>query len=119
MENDEAASAIGAISPGFHWVKNTQYCLHGVLNFVPGLVTTASTTTRASSQELRDQLNIIMNHDSNKEILQIMRTANPDQQSWDSFQYFVHLTQVVTKALLLNITKLHRGILLSYGTFRL
>ena len=48
-----------------------------------------------------------------------MRTANPDQQSWDSFQYFVHLTQVVTKALLLNITKLHQGILLNYGIFRL
>ena len=48
-----------------------------------------------------------------------MRTANPDQQSWDSFQYFVHLTQVITKALLLNITKLHQGILLNYGIFRL
>ena len=81
LENDEASSAIRAISPGFNWVKNTQYCLLGLLNFVPGLVSSASTLTRASSQDLRDQLNAVVNHDSNKDILQIMKAANPDQPS--------------------------------------
>ena len=102
LENDEASSAIRAISPQLNWVKNTQYCLLGLLNFVPGLVSSASTSTRASSQDLRDLLNVVMNHDSNKDIIQIMKAANPDQPTWDSFQYFVHLTQVIFKALFLT-----------------
>jgi len=48
-----------------------------------------------------------------------MKAANPDQPTWDSFQYFLHLTQVISKALFLNITKLHQGILLNYSTFQL
>ena len=119
LEDDRASSQIRAISPGFQWVKNSQYCLLGILNFIPSLVTSASTSTRASSQELRDQLNQIVEHDSNKNILQIMKAANPNQPSWDSFQYFVHLTQAIAKALTLNITKMHQGILLNYGTFQL
>ena len=85
LEHDQAASAIRSISPGFQWVKNTLYCLLGILNFIPSLVSSASTSTRASSQELRDQLNAVVNHDSNKNILQIMKAANPNQPSWDSF----------------------------------
>ena len=119
LENDEAPTAIRQISPQFNWVKNTQYCLLGLLNFVPGLVSSASTTTRASSQDLRDLLNAVMNHDSNKAIIEIMKQANPDQPTWDSLAYFIHLTQVISKALLLNITKLHQGILLNYNTFQL
>ena len=119
LEDDQVASAIRSISPRFQWVKSNQYCLLALLNFIPILVTSASTSTRASSLELRDQLNQIVNHDSNKNILQIMKAANPNQPTWDSFQYFVHLTQAIAKALTLNITKMHQGILLNYGTFQL
>ena len=56
LEDDRASSQIRAISPGFQWVKNSQYCLLGILNFIPSLVTSASTSTRASSQKSRPQL---------------------------------------------------------------
>ena len=119
LEDDQVASAIRSISPRFQWVKSNQYCLLALLSFIPSLVTSASTSTRASSLELRDQLNQIVNHDSNKNILQIMKAANPNQPTWDSFQYFVHLTHAIAKALTLNITKMNQGILLNYGTFQL
>ena len=55
LDNDDAA-----------WVKKTQYSLLGLLNFVPDLVSCSSTTTRATTQELRDLLNAVMNHDRQK-----------------------------------------------------
>ena len=77
--DDQAASAIRAISSGFQWVRSNQYCLLALLNFVPSLVTSATTSTRVSSQDLREQLNKVVNHDSNKSILQVMKSANPGQ----------------------------------------
>ena len=114
LDNDDASAAIRQISPQLSWVKNTQYCLLGLLNFVPELVSSSSTTTRATTQELRDLLNAVMNHDSNKAIVDIMKQANPNQPTWDSLAYFIHLTQVISRTLFLNITKLHQGILLNY-----
>ena len=58
-------------------------------------------------------------HDSNKSILQVKKSANPDQTNWDSFEYFVHLTQAVAKRLSLQIAKTHQVILLNYAIFQL
>ena len=74
---------------------------------------------QASSQEMRDLLNTIVNHNSNKSILQVMKAANPNQASWDSLQYFIHLSQAVAKALILQISMMHHGILLNYAVFQL
>ena len=48
-----------------------------------------------------------------------MKQTNPNQPTWDSLAYFIHLTQVISRTLFLNITKLHQGILLNYQTFQL
>ena len=64
-------------------------------------------------------MNTIINHDSNKSILQVMMTANPDQPTWDPLTYFQNLCQAVSKALILQITKTHLGILLHYSIFQL
>ena len=48
-----------------------------------------------------------------------MKSANPDQTSWDSLQFFIHLSQAVAKALILQISKTHHGILLNYAVFQL
>ena len=66
LDNDEAATAIRQISPQFSWVKRNQYSLLGLLNFVPDLVSSSTTTTRATTSELRDLLNAVMNHDRHK-----------------------------------------------------
>ena len=118
LDNDDAATAIKQISPQFIWVKKTQYSLLGLLNFVPDLVSCSSTTTRATTQELRDLLNAVMNHDRHKAIVDIMKQANPNETSWDSLAFFIHLSQVISRTLFLNITKLHQGILLNYQTFQ-
>ena len=48
-QDDQAALAIRSISTGFQWVESNQYCLLALLNFVPSLITSATTSTRASS----------------------------------------------------------------------
>ena len=118
--DDSSASAIRAIKSGFSWVRPNMYCLLALLNFIPNLLTSASTTnTRASSAKLRDELNKVVNHDNHKDILQTMKSANPDVTTWDSFQYFVKLATHVAEGLVLQITKVHYGILLHYDVFLL
>ena len=47
-----------------------------------------------------------------------MKSANLEVIDWDSFQYFACLAQHIAKALILQITKVHQGILLHYGIFQ-
>ena len=117
LDNDQAPTAIRAISPQFSWVKRNQYSLLGLMNFIPDLISSATTTTRATTTELKELLNAIMNHDSHKDIMDIMRRANPAETSWDSLDYFINLSKVISKTLFLSIAKLHSGILLNYQTF--
>ena len=85
--DDILAAAIRAIDSGFSWVRSNMYCLLALLNFIPSLLTSATTTTtRASSKDLRDELIKIVNHDNHKNILQTMKSANPEVTTWDSFQ---------------------------------
>ena len=117
LDNDQAPTAIRAISPQFSWVKRNQYSLLGLMNFIPDLISSATTTTRATTTELKELLNAIMNHDSHKDIMDIMRRANPTETSWDSLDYFINLSKVISRTLFLSIAKLHQGILLNYQTF--
>ena len=65
------------------------YSLLAQLNFVPSLLTSATTTsTRASTKDLRDELNKVISHDNHKDILRTMKEANPDVTTWDDFKYF-------------------------------
>ena len=96
------------------------YSLLDLLNFIPSLLTSATTTsTRASTKDLRDELNKVISHDNHKDILQTMKDANPDVTTWDGFQYFVKLAIHVAGALVLQITKVHLGIQLHYDVFQL
>ena len=105
LDNDDAATAIRQISPQFSWVKRNQYSLLGLLNFVPDLVSCSSTTTRATTQELRDLLNAVMNHDRHKAIIDIMQRANPNETSWDSLAYFINLSKVISSSVLPSSTR--------------
>ena len=96
LDNDEAPTAIRQICPQFRWVKRNQYSLLGLMNFIPDLVSSSTTTTRATTAELRDMLNAVINHDSHKEILDIMRRANTQETSWDSLEYFINLSKVIS-----------------------
>ena len=119
LQNDDSAEAIRRLNSGFSWVKANQYSLLALLNFVKTWTNQSTTSKRASSKELRDMLNAIINHDSNKPILQVMKTANPDQPTWDPLTYFQNLCQAVTKDLILQIMKTHLDILLHYSIFQL
>ena len=66
LDNEDAPTAIKQIGPQFRWVKRNQYSLLGLMNFIPDLVSSATTTTRATTSELRDLLNAVMNHDRHK-----------------------------------------------------
>ena len=81
LDSEEAPAAVKAISPQFSWVKKNQYSLLALMNFIPDLCSSATTTTRATVSELKDLLNAVMNHDSHKDIMDIMRRANPNQTS--------------------------------------
>ena len=99
--DDTTAAAIRAINSGFSWVRPNMYCLLALLNFIPSLLTSATTTnTRASSAKLRDELNKVVNHDNHKDILQTMKSANPEVTTWDSFQYFAKLATHVAEGLI-------------------
>ena len=117
LDNDEAPTAIRQISPQFSWVKRNQYSLLGLMNFVPDLVSSATTSTRSTTGELREVLNAVMKKDRHKPILDIMRRANPNEASWDSLEYFINLSKVISRTIFLSIAKLHQGILLNYQTF--
>ena len=118
--DDSAASSIRAINSGFSWVRPNMYCLLALLNFIPNLLTSASTTsTRASSAQLRDELNKVVSHDNHTDLLQTMKSTNPDITTWDNFQYFVKLASHVAEGLTLQISKIHYGILLYYDVFLL
>ena len=54
-----------------------------------------------------------------KDLLQTMKSANPDITTWDNFQYFVKLASHVAEGLTLQISKIHYGILLYYDVFLL
>ena len=117
LEIEEAAEAIKAISPQFSWVKKNQYTLLALMNFIPDLCSSQTTTTRATVSELKDLLNAVVNHDSHKDILDIMKRANPTQEThWSSFNYFVNLSKVISKTLFLSIAKMHSGVILNYQT---
>ena len=79
LESEEAVDAIKAISPQFSWVKKNQYTLLALMNFIPDLCSSHTTSTRNTVSELKDLLNAVVNHDSHKEILEIMKRANPTQ----------------------------------------
>ena len=117
LDSEEAPAAVKAISPHFSWVKKNQYSLLALMNFIPDLCSSVSTTTRATVSELKDLLNAVINHDSHKDILDIMKRANPNETSWTSLDYFINLSKVISKTLFLSIAKLHSGILLNYQTF--
>ena len=88
------------------------------MNYIPDLCSSQTTTTRATVSELKDLLNAVINHDSHQAILDIMKRANPGQETHrSSFDYFVSLSKVISKTLFLSIAKMHSGILLNYQTF--
>ena len=96
------------------------YSLLALLNFIPSLLSSATTTsTRASTKDLRDELNKVISHDTHEDILQTMKDANPEVTTWDGFQYFAKLATHVAEALVLQITKVHLGIQLHYDVFQL
>merc|ERR1712105_547353 len=91
-----------------------------MMNFIPDLCNSSTTTTRSRATELLDLLNSVVNHESNQEFLEIMKRANPTQEAnWTSFEYFVNLCRAVSRTLFLSIAKMHSGIILNYKTFLL
>ena len=96
------------------------YSLLALLDFIPSRLTSATTTyTRASTKDLRDELNKVISHDNHKYIVQTMKDANPYVTTLDGFQYFTKLAIHVAEALVLQITKVHLGIQLHYDVFQL
>ena len=115
LENEEAVRTIKGISPQFSWAKRNQYTLLAMMNFIPDLCNSSTTSTRSNVTELLDLLNSVVNHESNQEFLEIMKRANPTQEAnWKSFDYFVILSRAVSRTLFLSIAKMHSGIILNY-----
>ena len=120
LENEDAVRTIKGISPQFSWAKRNQYTLLAMMNFIPDLCNSSTTSTRSNVTELLDLLNSVVNHESNQEFLEIMKRANPTQEAnWTSFDYFVNLSRAVSRTLFLSIAKMHSGIILNYKTFLL
>ena len=119
LENEDAVRTIKGISPQFSWAKRNQYTWLAMMNFIPDLCNSSTTSTRSSVTELLDLLNSVVNHESNQEFLEIMKQANPNQENWTSFDYFVNLCRAVSRTLFLSIAKMHSGIILNYKTFLL
>ena len=80
LENEEAVNAIKGISPQFSWAKRNQYTLLALMNFIPDLCNSQTTSTRNTVPELKDLLNSVVNHESHQEFFEIMKRANPTQE---------------------------------------
>ena len=100
LDDPSYSLAFKAIHKDFEWVQQNQYSLLAICNFVPQLFSAPqSPTTRATAQETREAFKNVIDKQEHKAFCDIMAAANPDD-SRESLDKFISLTQMISKSLL-------------------